>query len=748
MAKTTGDLFYLPILPEPLARLGSLAYNVRWAWNDDTRELFRRLDPDLWESIGENPVLQLQTINPARLTDAAQDADYLAHLERVLREFDDYMDGWPRSGSTWYSRAHPGMAAYSGDGSPIAYFSAEFGLTETLPIYAGGLGVLAGDHLKSASDLGVPLVAVGLLYQYGYFRQQIDPDGWQQEQYEPLDEATLPMTLERTSNGKPLLVEVPFPDRPVYAQVWRVQVGRVSLYLLDTDIRANESQDDRFITGHLYGGNKDTRIRHEIVLGIGGYRALEALGIQPTVYHMNEGHAAFLSLERIKRLMETRGISFDEAMEVVRESQVFTTHTPVDAGHDYFSLDLMDRYLSGYVNPLGIDPRRFLGLGRRQIDNDGELFCMTVLALHTADRANGVSELHGEVSRRQWQELWPATPEVQVPIEHITNGVHLNTWVAPAMGAVYDTHLTVGPHGPAWRTDPADEPLWQGAANIPNRELWSAHEAERAELIEFVRRRVRTQLERHGAPAEEIGASAGLLHPDALTIGFARRFATYKRATLLFSDQERLARILNDPERPVQIVFAGKAHPHDNAGKELIKEIFALSRREPFRGKVVFVEGYDIGVARHLVQGVDVWLNNPYRPLEASGTSGMKAAANGVLNLSTLDGWWNEAWENIKSGSAPAGWAIGSAETHADLSVGYHTDSDSLYDLLETEVVPLFYTRDADGLPAGWIERMKNSILTLAPVYNTDRMVREYTDRFYLRAAVGTGPVGSDGPRG
>ena len=708
----------VPSLPAPLEGLREVAYNVRWSWNHEAIELFRRLDRDLWETSGHNPVLMLGTIDQATLEAAARDDAFLAHVERVTRDFQGYL----RAETSWFRRTwrHP-------DSQPlVAYFSAEFGVTECLSIFAGGLGILAGDHLKSASDLGVPLAGVGLLYQEGYFRQYLNQAGWQQEAYPENDFYNLPLTLARRADGEPVTVEVQYPGRMVKAQVWRVQVGRVPLYLLDTNIAANQRPEDRAITVQLYGGDLETRMRQEVMLGIGGYRVLEALELEPTVYHMNEGHSAFLGLERVRRLMEQRGLSFAEARELASAGLVFTGHTPVLAGHDYLPPELIERYLGDYARLLGISREAFLGLGRHGGSGD---FCMTILALRLAACSNGVSRLHGVVSRKMWQHLWPGVPEKEVSVGHVTNGVHFQSWISYEMNQLYDRYL-----GPRWREEPADQSLWQRVDTIPAEELWRTHERRRERLVAFARRLLRTQLERRSAPPAEIEAADEVLDPEALTIGFARRFATYKRATLLLRDVERLKRILGDPQRPVQVIYAGKAHPKDGAGKELIRQIVGLARREEFRRRLVFLEDYDLTVARYLVQGVDVWLNTPERPLEASGTSGMKAAANGALNLSVLDGWWDEAWRVPELRSSPIGWAIGSGETYDSPEYRDQVESEALYDLLERNVVPTFYERGVDRLPRRWIGRMKASISVLCHFFNTHRMVRDYAELFYLPA--------------
>jgi starch phosphorylase len=706
----------IPSLPAALEGLRQLAYNLRWAWNHDSIELFRRLDTDLWESTKHNPVLMLGTIDQAQLEAAAKDESFLAQLDRLVGELNTYLT----SESTWYRRTYGRT-----DGLLVAYFSAEFGLTECLSIFAGGLGVLAGDHLKSASNLGVPLVGVGLLYQQGYFSQYLNAAGWQQESYEDNDFQTLPLTRERRADGSAVTVEVALPGRSVTAQVWRAQAGRISLFLLDSNLPVNHPED-RVITHQLYGGDLEMRLKQEILLGVGGYRALEALGLEPTVYHMNEGHSAFLGLERVRRLKEKQGLSFQEAWEEASAGLIFTSHTPVPAGHDYFPASLMDRYFGDYINRLGISRGEFLGLGRQNPANDGEEFCMTVLALRMAASSNGVSALHGKVSRGMWKSIWPGVPEDEVPIGHVTNGVHFRSWISFEMNQLYDRYL-----GPNWRVD-ADPKLWQRVEGIPAEELWRTHERRRVRLVAFARRCLRLQLRRRGAPQSEIDAADEVLDPDALTIGFARRFATYKRATLLLRDIERLGRILNHAERPVQVVFAGKAHPRDDAGKDLIQRIIKLAQQKEFRRRIVFLEDYDTAMARSLVQGSDVWLNTPLRPQEASGTSGMKALPNGVINLSILDGWWDEAWKGAAAANQFAGWAIGRGESYDHAEYQDQVESAALYDLLEHEIVPTFYDRGADGVPRRWIANMKSSIAHLCPLFNMQRVVKEYAADFYV----------------
>ncbi len=705
-----------PSLPAPIEGLREIAYNLHWVWHHQAIELFRRLDSELWESSGHNPVLMLGSIEQRRLNAAAADDSFLAHLERVRSELEEYVSGK----LSWFRKTH------DGDPPLVAYFSAEFGLTECLSIFAGGLGILAGDHLKSASDIGVPLVGVGLLYQQGYFKQYLTQAGWQQEAYEDNDFHNLPVKPAPGPDGRPLTIEVAFEGRQVHAQVWRAQVGRVPLYLLDTNLPVNARAEDRDLTDQLYGGNKDTRIRQEILLGIGGYRALEALGLQPTVYHMNEGHSAFLSLERVRRLMETRHMSFREARELASASLIFTTHTPVEAGHDYFPPELMDRYFGEYASALGLSRDEFLALGRRGAW-DHEDFCMTVLALRLASSRNGVSKLHGAVSRHMWRPVWPGVPEDEVPIGHVTNGTHFRSWISLEMNQLYDRYL-----GPNWRDEPSTE-VWGRVQTIPPEELWRTHERRRERLVSWARRRLRAQRIRRSAPQAEIEAADEVLDPDVLTIGFARRFATYKRATLILHDLERLARILSNTARPVQLIVAGKAHPQDAEGKELIRQIVMLARQPDLGRHLVFLEDYDMAVARYMVQGVDVWLNTPLRPLEASGTSGMKAAANGVLNLSTLDGWWDEVWRDPYRPDG-IGWAIGRGETYEDRAYQDQVEAEALYELLERDVIPTFYERGADRLPRKWVACMKASVGTLCHFVNTHRMVSQYTQEIYLPA--------------
>jgi starch phosphorylase len=688
-----------------------------WCWNHEAVSLFRRMDDDLFTRVENSPVKLLSGISQERLEQLHHDEGFLAHMDRVEESFNNYM-----SSPTWfqetYAEAHVGNGAMLGP-CRIAYFSAEFGIHESVPIYSGGLGLLAGDHLKAASDLGIPLVGVGLMYREGYFRQYLNVDGWQQERYPENDFFNLPLIPETKKDGSPLLVSIPLPGRELFLRIWRIQVGRVPLYLLDTNIPQN-NPEDRQTTSRLYGGDHDMRIRQEMVLGMGGIRALRALGKPPTVCHMNEGHSAFCGLERIRSLMEEFNIDFTAAREAVVAGTCFTTHTPVPAGNDIFAPQLIEHYFSNYLPALKIDKHEFLSLGRQNPRDNNEPFCMTVLAIRLSNTSNGVSQLHGKVSRKMWKSIWPELPEVEVPIRSITNGVHSRSWLAPEFSQLYERYL-----GLEWENRPTDHSVWKRIENIPNAELWRTHERRRERMVAFARTKLKEQLTRRGAPPAEVARADEVLDPDALTIGFARRFATYKRGTLIFRNLDRLAAIINGKDRPVQIIFAGKAHPRDHGGKELIAEIVHIARRPEFRRRVVFLEDYDINVARYLVQGVDVWLNNPRRPLEASGTSGMKVCCNGGINLSVLDGWW------VEGHTGDNGWAIGAGEEYTDLTYQDDIESRAIYDLLEQEIVPLFYTRGSDGLPRGWLKVMKRSISTIAPVFNTGRMVQEYMEKCY-----------------
>ncbi|MBD2343759.1 alpha-glucan family phosphorylase [Anabaena subtropica] len=704
-----------PSLPPRLEPLRRLAYNLHWDWNVETKDLFRRLDPDLWESSHHNPVLMLGTISQGRLLEVVEDEGFLAQLDRANRQLEDYLQE-----RSWYQkqRSQKPKECY-------AYFSAEFGLVDCLPVYSGGLGVLAGDHLKSASDLGLPLVGVGLLYQQGYFAQYLNADGWQQERYPINDFYNMPLHLERNPDGSELRIAVDYPGRKVYARVWRVQVGTVPLYMLDTNIEPNNPYDHD-ITDQLYGGDIDMRIHQEIMLGIGGVQMLKALGYQVTAYHMNEGHAAFSALERISLLIQQEGLSYAEAKQVVSSSNIFTTHTPVPAGIDLFPPDKIMYYLGYYADIFGLPKEQFLGLGR---ENTGDLsgpFSMAVLALKMATFSNGVAQLHGVVSRQMFQGLWKKVPVEEVPIAAITNGVHARSCVAKSTQELYDRYL-----GPNWSSAPPDSPLWERMEAIPDEELWRNHERCRLDMILYVRDHLVKHLRDRGASASEIVQAQEVLDPNALTIGFARRFATYKRATLWMRDIERIKRILlSNKDRKVQFVIAGKAHPKDIPGKELIREINHFIHEQHLEKQIVFVPNYDIHISRLMVAGCDIWLNTPRRPREASGTSGMKAAMNGLPNLSVLDGWWDEA-DYVRTG-----WAIGHGENYDDPNYQDEVEANALYDLLEKEVVPLFYDhRDIDGLPRPWVAKMKDAIRLNCPFFNTARMVREYAQRAYFPAS-------------
>ena len=696
-----------PRIPERLACLDDLSLNLRWSWDHPTIELFRRMDPDLWETTGHNPRLMLGRIDQRRLAELEADEAFLAHMDRASESLNEYLES-----TGWFLRAHPEAV-----GLLVAYFSAEFGLTECVPNYAGGLGILAGDHLKSASDLGLPLVGVGLLYQGGYFRQYLNADGWQQETYPINDFYNLPV-----APVDHVTVAIDFPGRSVRALVWKVQVGRIPLYLLDTNIKEN-TPEDRRITGALYGGDRELRIQQEIVLGMGGMRALRALGLQPTVCHMNEGHSAFLGPERARTLMEEFRVPYYEARQAAAAGNIFTTHTPVAAGFDRFDGWLMEKYFRDYAQRLGLSFEQLLAFGRHNHADNGEPFNMALLAARHSSYSNGVSRLHGEVSRKMASEAWPGYPLSEVPIDYVTNAVHTRSWISMEMSALLDRYL-----GPKWAEDPSDRAVWNRIDRIPDQELWRVHQIRRERLVNYARTRLETQVKQRGGSGAEVALARGVLSPDVLSIGFARRFATYKRATLLLRDPARLKRILVDAKRPVQILLAGKAHPHDSEGKELIRQMIRFARDPDVRRNIVFLEDYDISVARYLVQGVDVWLNTPRRPNEASGTSGMKVLANGGLNLSVLDGWWDEGYDpNV-------GWAIGNGEEYADAEYQDRVESEALFTLLENDVVPLFYQRNGSGIPAGWVAMMKASMKKLTPVFSTNRMVAEYAERFYIPA--------------
>jgi len=678
-----------------------LAYNLLWSWEPIVRSMFRRLDPPLWRDCGYNPVLMLGRVPQATLERAAKDPRYLSHYRQACEAYD--------------ARVRKGPAP--ADGKLIAYFSAEYGLTECLPVYSGGLGILSGDHLKSSSDQDYPLIGLGLLYQQGYFRQVLNPDGWQQENFPTNDFYTLPVAPVKDTDGNDLKVTVKLPTGNVSIQVWKLEVGRITLFLLDTNIPENVLPQDRDITDSLYGGDIDTRIRQEIVLGIGGMRALHAMGLKPTVFHMNEGHSAFLALEQIRVLMTEEALTFDESLEAARASNVFTTHTPVPAGIDLFDPGLMYYYFSEYCGETGIDFQQLMALGRRNIYNRDERFSMAVLALNTSSFRNAVSRLHRTISQEMFHDLWPQLPVWEVPITSITNGVHLPSWLNGDLASLYDQYLQ-----PDWRERFNEPGIWDQIKEIPDEELLEVHRRRKRRLVNFVRTRQNESALRRQASAAEVRRSGEVLDPNAFTIGFARRFATYKRATLIFRDVERLKRILLNPEMPVQLVIAGKAHPKDQPGKSFIREVVQFSRDPDVWKHIVFLEDYDMKVGREMVQGVDLWLNNPRRGEEACGTSGMKAAMNGVLNLSILDGWFDEAYERV------GGWAIGDREPYSEDQDGLHASA--IYYLLENEIVPMFYERK-EQTPREWMRRVKQSLTYISPMFDCRRMVREYMTQLY-----------------
>jgi len=696
------------------SQLTELSRNLWWAWNPHIIKLFRDLDPEAFRAANHNPVSVLAGFSPQRFDDLARDAALRARVDAAFRELRDYLG----AARTWGS-VHAGPLRVR----PVAYFSAEFGIHESLPIYSGGLGVLAGDHLKSSSDLGLPLIAVGLFYRESYFRQRIGRDGWQHAEYVRSPADLLPAQPALTPTGEPIVIEVPLSRETLRAQVWEIAVGRNKLLLLDTDVDGN-SEENRQLAARLYFGDQRIRIRQELLLGVGGVRALHAAGIHWGGLHLNEGHSAFATLEYTRLLMELTGADFRTCAQEVAQSTVFTTHTPVDAGHDRFPPELVDDHLEPLRRSLGLAQHEFLGLGRIRPEDHREALCMTVLAFKMSRYANGVSALHGRITRKSWQVLWPHHREDEVPVGHITNGVHVRTWLAPSMQDLYAKYM-----GADWTEHLADPRMWARVDAVPDAELWETHRVLKAALVRFVRRRLGEQRRRNDYPEELVAAAKDALDPEALTIGFARRFATYKRASLIFRDIARLKRLVTNPSRPVQIVFSGKAHPADRPGQEVLRAVHEAAFDVDLKNRVVFIEDYDINVGRHLVQGVDVWLNNPRRPQEASGTSGQKVLLNGGLNFSVLDGWWAEAYDGLN------GFAIGDGITHVNLEEQDRRDSSSLYDTLENQIIPLYYERDDHGFPRGWIERMKRTIRTLGWRFNTDRMVIDYANSCYLPAA-------------
>lgn len=698
------------ILPERISGLSDLATDLWWVWHDEARQVFRRLDYKLWRLTHHNPVKVLQLVSPERCRDAADDPSFLALYDSVMTRLDEARRG---EGTWWQARGGIGRDR------PIAYFSAEFALHQSLPIYAGGLGVLAGDHCKEASDLGLPFIGVGFMYPQGYFHQTVTPDGWQQEVYEQLNWHDAPVRRAQTLEGRDLDIAVPLGNRTVLVSVWEVRLGGVRLYLMDTNLEENAPWD-RELSARLYGGDKETRVQQEIILGIGGVRVLRALGHDPAVWHLNEGHAAFVVLQRIRELLE-QGASFEDAHAQVRRTTVFTTHTPVAAGHDAFPFHMVETHLAGCWGGLGDHREDFLALGRYD-NGHGTLFNMTALAMRSAAGINGVSQLHGEVTRDMWAPLIAELPPQDEPVKAVTNGIHLGNWLSAELGRLLDGYLADG-----WREQHDDPSFWEDVLTIPDEELWATRSRMRTYMYDFVRERVRERWMSEVAPARVV-AGGTLLDPGALTIGFARRMTAYKRPELIFSDPDRLARLLNDPRRPVQIVFAGKAHPADESGKHALQGIYRRALDPRFAGRIAFVDDYDLHVAHYLVQGCDVWLNNPRKPLEASGTSGMKAASNGVLNVSIGDGWWAEGY------AGGNGWLIDPGVQHEDAGQQDAADADALYRLLENDVVPAFYERDAKDVPRRWVHMVKESIRTVAPTFSTRRMLKEYVERMYQPA--------------
>ncbi|MTI81839.1 MAG: glycosyltransferase family 1 protein [Firmicutes bacterium] len=694
-----------PKIPDRINRLRELAYNLWFSWTPEATELFKMINTDLWEDVYHNPVKFLLYVHQSDLDAVVNDDVFLEQYDRVLIEYDHYMKD-----EKWFQREYPNH-----DGQVISYFSAEFGLHESLPIYSGGLGLLAGDHTKAASDLGLPFVGIGLLYKHGYFTQRINSEGWQQSEYPSLNFSEMPIKPVLDESGKDVIITLEFPGRTIFIKVWKINVGRVNLYMLDADIALN-SKEDRMLTAQLYGGGKDMRISQEIILGIGGVKALRALGIKPFAWHINEGHSAFLCLERIREMV-SQGVPLATAKEALKSNTLFTTHTPVPAGHDVFDYKMVERYLHHVYAEAGMGRDDFIKLG---ISEGRDGFNMTVLAMNLAGYTNGVSKLHGRVSRKMFHHIYKSIPLEEVPIDSVTNGVHTKTWLAKNLSDLFNKYI-----GDNWELNISNEEMWERVENIPNEELWSAHKDLKRVCVEYIRENIKEQRTNNKESIKRIMEVDNFLDPEALTIGFARRFATYKRATLLFRDRERLARLLNNPERPVQIVFAGKAHPADQPGKEFIKAIYDISNEEQFKGKIIFLENYDINMARHLVQGVDVWLNTPRWPMEASGTSGMKAGLNGILNCSVLDGWWPEAYNGQN------GFAVGDDKQYPTEEEQDRDDSYYLYSVLEEQLVPSYYERK-NGLSPEWVMRMKSCLRSVTWEFSTERMVKDYTNKFYV----------------
>ena len=704
-----------PQLPKRISKLATVANNLWWSWNTEFLRLFQRIDMDLWEQSNKNPVKFLKHVSQEKLEDAAKDVTFLKEYDKIVEEFEDYMN----SKNTWFSKNYP-----EEKGDLIAYFSAEYGLDQTIPIYSGGLGILSGDHLKSASDLGIPLVAVGLLYKDGYFNQKIDGEGQQQCEYNEIDLYDLPINPVKNEVGEDLIIYVKFPKRRLYLKVWSINVGRIKLYLLDSDIEKN-NPEDRDVTLKLYGGDQEMRIRQEIVLGQAGVELLtKYLKLNPTVYHMNEGHSAFLTLEIIKNIIAEKQVSFEVAKDIASSKTVFTTHTPVPAGNDIFPLDLVERYFKDFWPRLGLSREEFLKLGMKPVKELENGFNMGILALKIAGKKNGVSKLHGAVSRELFGDVWPNIAANESPIGYVTNGIHTCSWLAPKMKELYNQYLM-----PYWQDSMYQDKVWEKINTIPDEKLWNVHNERKAKLLKLVKENTTERLRRSGYSYEDINEIVSKINPNALTIGFARRFATYKRATLIFKDLERITQILNNADRPVQLIFAGKAHPADKEGQDLIKFIHQVSMMPQFKGKIFLLENYNIAMSRYLISGVDVWLNNPRRPMEASGTSGQKASVNGVINFSVLDGWWAEGY-NQKNG-----WTIGNNSEYDSYEAQDQADSQSLYRTLEEKIIPTYYDRENSNIPQKWIGFMKNSIVSTGGKYSTARMLVDYTNQYYMPLA-------------
>lgn len=701
-----------PQLPKRINRLTEIANNLWWSWNTEVLKLFKEIDIDLWEKVDKNPVKFLKLISQEKLEQAAINQAILKQYDKIVNDFDGYMN----SKNTWFAKKYPNEK-----NDVIAYFSAEYGLDETVPIYSGGLGILSGDHLKSASDLGVPLVAVGLLYKNGYFHQKIDKFGNQQSIYKDIDLMHLPISPVNDEKGEELKVLLKLPGKNLYLKVWQINVGRVKLYLLDSDIPENTDEMYRNITLRLYGGDQEMRIQQEIVLGMGGVNLLRTLGLDPNIYHMNEGHSSFLLIEVIKNIIKEKKVSFDIAKDITSAKTVFTTHTPVPAGNDIFPMNLIEKYFKGYWTKLGIDKDTFLHLGTKPNDSLEAGFNMGILALKIAGKKNGVSKLHGAVSRELFGDVWPEIAPNESPITYITNGIHTCTWLAPNLKELYNKYLI-----PYWQDSIQIQDTWKKIDNIPDEKLWSEHLKRKEKLLNLVKENVTNRMRANGVSYEEINEIVSKLNPNALTIGFARRFATYKRATLIFRDLERITQILNNENRPVQLIFAGKAHPADKEGQDLIRYIHEISMKPQFKGKIFVLENYNIGIARYLVSGVDVWLNNPRRPMEASGTSGQKASVNGVINFSVLDGWWAEGYDSKN------GWTIGTNDEYESYEIQDDADSTSIYNVLEKKIIPTYYDKDKNGISSKWLRIMKNSIISTGGRYSTSRMVSDYTDKLYM----------------